>query len=134
MKLKTVIEVWDDGTYSAYVVNAKKHNISAQGKSVEEAKSKLVEAISDYEKMYLDSGKPIDKEIVNPVFEYKYDMSSFFNYFDCINTSKLAIKADINPSLLRQYKKKITLASGKQIEKLQKAINLLGNELAAVRL
>jgi predicted RNase H-like HicB family nuclease len=134
MKLKAIVELWDDGTYSIYVTNAKRHHISAQGKSVEEAKSNLQEAINDYLAMYKETGKPAPREITHPEFEYKYDLASFFNYFNWINIANFAKKAEINASLLRQYKSKITFASEKQTMKLQHSINLLGNELAAVRL
>jgi len=134
MKLKAIVELWDNGTYSIYVTNAKKHNINAQGSSVSEAKENLLNAINDYTAMYQEIGKPIPKEIINPEFEYKYDLASFFNYFDWINVSGFAKKTGINTSLLRQYKNKITFASEKQTKKIQHSINLLGNELAAVKL
>ena len=72
MKLKAIVELWDNGTYSIYVTNAKKHNINAQGSSVNEAKENLLNAINDYTAMYQEIGKPIPKEIINPEFEYKY--------------------------------------------------------------
>jgi predicted RNase H-like HicB family nuclease len=134
MKLKAIVELWDNGTYSIYVANTKKHNINAQGSSVEEAKANLQDAINEYVAMYQETGKPVPREINNPEFEYKYDLASFFNYFDCLNITNLAKKAGINASLLRQYKNKITFASEKQTKKIQYSINLLGNELAAVRL
>ncbi|MDR1881809.1 MAG: type II toxin-antitoxin system HicB family antitoxin [Prevotella sp.] len=134
MKLKAIVELWDNGTYSIYVTNTRKHNISAQGNSVEEAKAGLQDAINDYAAIYQETGKPVPREINNPEFEYKYDLASFFNCFDCLNMTNLAKKAGINASLLRQYKNKITFASEKQTKKLQYAINSLGNELAAVRL
>jgi hypothetical protein len=71
---------------------------------------------------------------MSAVFEYKYDLASFFDYFNWINVSKLAEKAGINPSLMRQYKKRLIFASEKQSEKIQKVINQLGSELVAVRL
>jgi predicted RNase H-like HicB family nuclease len=134
MKLKAVVELWDDGTYSIYVTNTKKHNISGQGNSVDEAKTGLLNAINDYTAMYNKIGKPVPREIANPEFEYKYDLASFFNYFDWINIANLAKRTNLNASLLRQYKNKIAFASEKQTKKLQYSINLLGNELAAVRL
>ncbi|MDL2221902.1 type II toxin-antitoxin system HicB family antitoxin [Parabacteroides sp. OttesenSCG-928-N08] len=134
MKLKAVVELWDDGTYSIYVSNTKTHNLNAQGETVMEAKLNLLAAIDDYVYMYKERGEPIPKEISNPTFEYKYDLASFFDYFDCINVSKLAKKAGINPSLLRQYKNRIVFASEAQTGKIQSAINELGSELAAVRL
>jgi predicted RNase H-like HicB family nuclease len=134
MKLKAIVELWDNGTYSIYVTNAKRHNISAQGKSVAEAKANLQDAINDYLAMYKETGKPVPREITSPEFEYKYDLASFFNYFDWINVGNLAKKVGINASLLRQYKSKITFASERQTMKIQHSINSLGNELAAVRL
>ncbi|GHT29831.1 hypothetical protein AGMMS49574_07700 [Bacteroidia bacterium] len=133
MKLKAVIELWDDGTYGI-VTNAKMHNISSQGKSVEEAKAGLQDAITDYVNMYTETGESVPREIKNPDFEFKYDLASFFNYFDCINISNLAKKAGVNASLLRQYKNRIAFASEKQTKKIQESINILGKELAAVRL
>lgn len=128
------MELWDDGTYSIYVPDMEKHNLNAQGKTVEEAKEGLQEAIKDYLEMYNSTGEDVPKELVNPEFEYKYDLASFFDYFDWINVSKLAEKAEINASLLRQYKKRLTFASEKQINKLQTTVNKLGKEMAAVRL
>ena len=134
MTHKAIVELWDDGTYSIYVPDMENHSLNAQGKTVAEAKENLLAAIEDYLKMYKETGKPVPKEINNPVFEYKYDLASFFDYFDWINISKLAVKAKINPSLMRQYKSRVTYASEKQSEKIQRSINKLGKELLAVRL
>ncbi|MDR0824585.1 MAG: type II toxin-antitoxin system HicB family antitoxin [Prevotella sp.] len=134
MKHLAVIELWDEGTYSIYVPDMDKHSLNAQGKSVEEAKQNLSRAILDYKNMYNEIGKPVPAEIDNPIFEYKYDLASFFDYFDWINVSKLAVKAKINASLMRQYKNRITFASEKQTVKIQETIHELGKELAAVRL
>ncbi len=134
MKHKAIVELWDDGTYSIYVPDMENHSLNAQGKTVAEAKENLLVAIEDYKNMYLETGKPVPMEIDNPVFEYKYDLASFFDYFDWINISKLAVKAKINPSLMRQYKSRVTYASEKQSEKIQRSIHKLGEELLAVRL
>lgn len=134
MKHQAIIELWDDGIYSAYVPKMKKCDLNAQGKTVEEVKNNLEEAVSDYVTMFKNQGKDIPKELLSISFEYKYDLASFFEYFDWINVSKLADKAKINPSLLRQYKNKITFASEKQTQKIQETINTLGEELLAVRL
>jgi predicted RNase H-like HicB family nuclease len=134
MKLNAIVELWDDGTYSIYVPNMKAHNLNAQGGSVAEAKENLLAAINDYVAMYKESGKPVPEEVNQPTFEYKYDISSFFDYFDLINVSKLAKLSGINPSLMRQYKSRSAFASERQSGKIQKAINKLGEELLAVRL
>jgi len=134
MTHKAIIELWNDGIFSIYVSDLENHNLNAQGRTVAEAKEKLKEAIEDYIIMYKETGKPIPSEIDNPMFEYKYDLASFFDYFDWINISKLAVKANINPSLMRQYKSRVTYASEKQSEKIQRSIHKLGEELLAVRL
>jgi predicted RNase H-like HicB family nuclease len=134
MTHKAIVELWNDGTYSIYVPEMKHHSLNTQGKTVAEAKKNLLAAIEDYANMYKETGKPVPKELGNPIFEYKYDLASFFEYFDWINISKLAVKAKINPSLMRQYKSRVTYASEKQSEKIQRSINKLGEELLAVRL
>ena len=134
MILNAVIELWDDGIYSIYVSNLKKHNLNAQGKSVEDAKKSLKEALDDYTDMYQNMGKPIPAEINNPTFEYQYDIASLFNYFDWINISKLAQKAGINPSLMSQYKNRLTFASEKQSEKIQNVLHQLGKEMMTAKL
>ena len=134
MKHKAIVELWNDGTYSIYVPDMENHNLNAQGKTVAEAKENLLVALDDYRNMYKESGKPVPMEIDNPEFEFKYDLASFFDYFDWINISKFAVKAKINPSLMRQYKSRVTYASEKQSEKIQKSINKLGKELLTVKL
>ncbi|MDR1780094.1 MAG: type II toxin-antitoxin system HicB family antitoxin [Tannerella sp.] len=134
MKLKAIIERWDDGTYSIYVSNAKKHNLNAQGKTVDEARRNLQAAVDDYVQMYSSMGKPVPREISNPEFDYHYDLASFFNYFDYLNISALARKAHINASLMRQYKTRRAFASEQQSKRIQGAINILGKEMAAAQL
>ena len=134
MKHKAIVELWNNGTYSIYVPDMENHNLNAQGNTVAEAKENLLVAIDDYRNMYKEAGKSLPKEIDNPEFEYKYDLASFFDYFDWINISKFAVKAKINPSLMRQYKSRVTYASEKQSEKIQKSINKLGKELLTVKL
>lgn len=134
MKHLAVVELWDDGMYSIYVPDMEKHNLNAQGETVSEAKEKLFEAVLDYVNFYNEIGKTIPKEIDNPTFEYKYDLASFFDYYDWVNPTKLAAKIGINPSLMRQYKSRISLASEKQTGKIQEGINKLGLDLASVKL
>jgi len=134
MKHTAIIEMWDDGTFSIYVPDMISHSLNAQGKTVEEAKKGLFDGISDYVDMYMEEGKPIPDELVDVEFDYKYDIASFFEYFNWINISKFSEKAGINASLMRQYKNRLSFASEKQCEKIQKAINELGSELTAVRL
>lgn len=64
-------------------------------------------------------------------FVYKYDMQSFFNYFSFLNVTKVAERAGINPSQMRQYTSGAATASQKQYEKLRAAVGSFSRELAA---
>ena len=60
-------------------------------------------------------------------------MPSFLSYYKILNMTQFAKYADINPSLMRQYKQGQDV-SEKQVAKIQTAINKIGRELAAVQL
>ena len=134
MKKTAIVELWDDGTFSIYVPDMEKHNLNAQGKTVDEAKNGLLEAITDYRNMYLLKGKAVPEELCDLEFDYKYDIASFFECFRWINITQFAKRAGINDSLMRQYKRRLAYASEEQCAKIQATINTLSNELSAVRL
>lgn len=134
MKRKAIVELWNDGTFSIFVPDMEKHNLNAQGKTVNEAKIALLDAVKDYEDMYLSQGMTIPDEIQDMEFEYKYDIASFFECFKWINVTQFAKRAGINDSLMRQYKKRLAFASEEQCHKIQKTIHNLADELSAVRL
>lgn len=132
--MKAVIEKWDDGTISIYCPELKKFVLNGSGKTVEEAKHELYEALEEYRSMFKERKQTIPEELQDGTFEYEYDLSSFFETFKFINVSKFAEYAGINPSLLRQYKNKIAFASESQKEKIEAAIHKAGHQLTAVRL
>jgi hypothetical protein len=51
-----------------------------------------------------------------------------------LDATGLAKKIGMNPSLLRQYKSGITLASDKQKQKIEHGLHELGRELLRIRL
>ena len=55
------------------------------------------------------------------------------NCYNYLNITKLADKAGINPSLMRQYKRG-QYVSEKQASKIQEAVHKIGRELLAMRL
>ncbi|MDU1892834.1 MAG: type II toxin-antitoxin system HicB family antitoxin [Dysgonomonas sp.] len=131
MKLDAIIEKGKDG-YGIYVTNLKNHGLTGMGDSVEAAKSDMLEALELMVSMYTDEGKAIPKELDHPEFVYKYDIPSFFEQYDYLIITKIAKRAGINESLLRQYKTKKAFASEEQTKKLEKAIHQVGNELMTV--
>ncbi|MBP5709688.1 MAG: hypothetical protein J6W84_01790 [Bacteroidales bacterium] len=72
-------------------------------------------------------------DFFDDIFVYKYDLPSFLSYYKILNMTQFAKYADINPSLMRQYKQG-QYVSEKQVAKIQTAINKIGRELAAVQL
>lgn len=131
MKLNAIIEKGKDG-YGIYVTDLKDHGLTGMGDSVEAAKADMIEALTLMVSMYTDEGKAVPKELSDPEFVYKYDIPSFFEQYDYLIVTKIAKRAGINESLLRQYKTKKAFASEEQTKKLEKAIHEAGKELMAV--
>ena len=63
--------------------------------------------------------------------EYKYDLQSFFNYFDCFNVNEVARRAGINPSLHRQYSSGCKKAGEKTYERLSECFINIKKDLQA---
>lgn len=133
-KVTAIIEKWDDGTVSAYVPDFEGFNLNGQGKDVSEAKASLLEAVDDYKYMFESRGESVPSSLSGIEFEFNYDIASFFDDFKFINVSSFAKYAGINPSLMRQYKQRISFASESQKSKIENAIHRAGKEMMAVRL
>lgn len=129
-----VVEMWDDKTISIYAPDFDGFNLNGQGRTLEEAKQSLIECVDNYKTMFKEKGESIPASLNEIEFEYKYDLASFLEGFKFINISAFAKYADINPSLMRQYKRRIAFASEAQTAKIERAIHRLGDELMAVRL
>jgi len=67
-------------------------------------------------------------------FDFRLDITDFFNLFPPIKQTAVAKKAGINPSLLRQYSRGIKHPSLSQAKKIENAIHQLGRELLKVNL
>ena len=66
--------------------------------------------------------------------EYKYDLQSFFNYFDYFNVNEVisCIMLNwINPSLLRQYSSGCKKAGEKTYERLSECFGTIKRDLLA---
>ena len=128
MKVLVVIEKAKDGFFSCYMENETfDFALFGHGKTAAEAKSDLLLAYEEIKAMKLEK----KEQIPDLVFDFKYDMQSFFDYFDFINVTKLAESMGINPSLLRQYRTGAAKASQKQYEKLERKVHIIGQELSA---
>ena len=104
MKKTLAIIEKDENGYGIYTPDLKDTVISGSGMSVEDAKADFLTAYKEVLDSYTENGEAVPDELKDLAFEYKYDVSAFFNQFDCINASKFAALAGISPSLMRHYK------------------------------
>ena len=132
MKAKVLIEK-DDNGYSAVITNFKS-TIFGEGRTVEEAKSDLMNSIEEIKESYASDGRESPDALDNITFEYQYDVSALFNAFDFLNASKLAERIGISPSLMRHYKGGDTDISAAQAKKIEKGLHQIGRELLSVTL
>ena len=131
MKIKAIVEKGSDGRYSVY---SNQHignsYFGGFGDSVSKAKSDFEDSIREAIQEQLAEGAEA------PAFEslsleYRYDLPSFFNFFDFINVSKFAEYAGINESKMRAYKSGISYPGEKTTNKIIKAIKSIGADLCA---
>ena len=132
MKTTALIEKSKDGSFTIFTPDIKS-TIIGEGNTVLEAKADFENTVKEVLETYEETGEPIPEELQNITFEYKYDMPSFLNCYNYLNMTKLADRAGINPSLMRQYKRG-QYVSEKQASKIQEAVHKIGRELLAIRL
>lgn len=132
MKVTAIVERGSDGLYSIYSDDSIGRDFfGGFGESVEAAKkdflNSIQEAIENARKDGFDD-VPVF-EAVNVVF--RYDIPSFFNYFDFINVSKFASFAGINESRMRAYKSGAAYPGEKTTKKILRAVQSIVRELSA---
>lgn len=128
MKVTVIVEKASDGRYACYMEDEFEHfGLAGYGDTVEEAKRDLDVCYFEMKELEAEQGRSI------PALEYvyKYDMQSFFNCFPFLNVSKVAERAGINPTLMRQYTCGAARAGQKQYEKLRRAVRGITAELQA---
>ena len=135
MKILAIIEKGTDGLYSIYsddmLLN---HGLGGYGSSVEEAKADFMESIKEAKGMITEESIPLPNEMEYIDVTFKYDLQSFFNYFDWINVSQFAKKAGINESKMRQYKNGLAFAGESTTKKILDTIKNIGAELQSASL
>ena len=135
MKILAIIEKGTDGLYSIYsddmLLN---HGLGGYGSSVEEAKADFMESIKEAKGMITEESIPLPNEMEYIDVTFKYDLQSFFNYFDWINVSQFAKKAGINESKMRQYKNGLAFAGESTTKKILATIKNIGAELQSATL
>jgi predicted RNase H-like HicB family nuclease len=122
MKITIIVEKTKTG-YSAY---AEKYPVYTVGKSLEELKSNVLEAVN----LLLEkAGKSITEDDLKIVL----DLPQFFEFYKVINAKALSERIGMNQSLLAQYIKGIKKPSQTQTNRILKGVQQVGRELAGVQ-
>ena len=122
MKITIVVEKTRTG-YSAY---AKKYPVYTVGKTLEELKANVLEAVN---LLLENSGKFITENDLKIVL----DLPQFFAFYKVINAKALSERIGMNQSLLAQYIKGVKKPSPTQTHRILKGVQQVGRELANVQ-
>ncbi len=130
VKILAIVERGSDGLYSVYSEDHFGNSyFGGYGDSVEKAKEDFFESIKEaIKEQETETGKAPNLEEVS--IEYRYDIPSFFNFFDFINVSKFAEYVGINESKMRAYKSGVSYPGEKTTSKIFKAVQEIGHELS----
>ena len=133
-KILAIVERGSDGLYSVYSESHFGNSyFGGYGDSVEKAKEDFLKSIKEAIKEQLsETGNAPKLEDVS--IEYRYDIPSFFNFFDFINVSKFAEYAGINESKMRAYKSGVSFPGEKTTKKIVNAAHAIAAELGATSL
>ena len=135
MKITGIIERNDNNYYQISSPDELEgHGLGGYGYSVEEAKEDFFRSIEEAREMIKEEKGELPAGMSGIEVEFKYDIPSFFNYFDWINVSAFAKKAGINESKMRAYKSGLASASEKTMERICSTIKAMGAELCSAAL
>ncbi len=130
-KIQIFVEKHEDGTYWATSQNFE-GVISTFGDTFEKLQDNFKTAFADHIELAKELKEPYANDYENVEFNFEMDLTSFFELIPELKISSIAKKANINQSLLRQYKTGNKTASTEQVYKIQTAIHNLGKELLSV--
>ncbi|MDR0939539.1 MAG: hypothetical protein LBN29_09370 [Mediterranea sp.] len=130
--MKVAIEKQKDGTYIAYNIEGD-DTLIGTGNSVSEAKEDYLNSMAEVRALCKSEGYKMSK-VATSKPQFKFDLSSLFEYYSMLNVSAFARYVGINPTLMRQYRQGNTYISEKQLEKIQAGIHRLGKEFSALTL
>lgn len=131
-KIVGVIEKGTNGGYSIYADGGLP--LFSHGMTETEARDSFESLVPEQaEYMKERTGEYPEWYDEDVAFEYKYDMSAFFQAFPFINATELAKNLDINPSLMRKYKSGIAKAGPAQKDMIQRKFDNIVERLRVVR-
>ena len=122
MKIEMIVEKTKTG-YSAY---SEKYPVYTTGKTLDEMKEKMVEALN----LFFEKEK---KKITEKDLKISLDLPHFFEFYKVINAKALSERIGMNQSLLAQYIKGNKKPSSTQTQRILMGVQKVGSELAAIR-
>ena len=131
-KVIAIIERGEDGSYGIHAPELE-NVIIGDGNTVVEAKEDFLNSYNEMAESYIDDGQPVPEELKDVEFEYRYDLSAFYDAHPYLNVSKLAEHMHVNASLMRQYRQGQYI-SEEQVMRIQEGIRSVGRELAETTL
>lgn len=134
MNITAIVEKGNDGLYSIYSEDHIGNSyFGGFGESVSEAKKDFVSSLEEALREQVQENQPVpDRREIS--ITYRYDIPSFFNFFDFINVSKFAEYVGINESKMRAYKSGVAFPGEKTSAKIFKAVRQIALDLSAVAL
>ena len=132
-KFKVSIEKQEDGSYIAYNTNVDGYTLLGTGDTVAEAKKDFANSMSEVAEVEKERLGEVPAVFTHEP-DYKFDLSSLFEYYSMINVSAFARFLGINDAVMRQYRKGDTYISDTQLKKIEDGIHRLGNEFSRIQL
>lgn len=120
------IEVTVEKTKTGYSAYARKYPVYTVGKTQEQLKIQIIEALN----IYFEDQKKI---VTENDLKIKLDLPQFFEFYKVINAKALSEKIGMNQSLLAQYIKGHKKPSAAQTKRILLGVQQIGKELATVQ-
>ena len=131
-KAIVLIERGEDGSYSMYAPDMN-NVIIGTGDTVDQAKEDFEEGYREMVETYQEDGVPVPEELKDLEFEYRYDLSAFYEAHPYLNVTQVARYIGINDTLMRQYRRGQYI-SETQLQRIQEGIRQIGRELVNAEL
>jgi len=130
MKVTVIIERGGDGTYTAHFSDERMpFGLIGDGSSVKEAIDDFYQTHEDMREYY----KEIGKKFPEVEYEFKYDMSSFLQYYAYAFTlAGLERITGVAQGQLSHYINGVRKPSEKTVKKIENRIHSFGQEISSV--
>jgi len=132
MKKIVMIEIGNDGSYGAYLLNNDlPFGIIGDGVSVKEAMNDFLNSYQEMREYYQEK----NKKFPEVEFEFHYDVASLLAYYgNIITLAGLQRLTGINQGQLSHYVTRRKKPTQKTTQKIENALHKFGQELSSLKL